>query len=408
METSHLNRPGTLQPMNFLPATAAFESRRQLRRESLRTGSLRRDPSRPATSRLKGLRLAVSSLAACLIFDVSSGANGEGPPPVPVTVARVQGGAPGATNGATGAVASRNDAAISAEVSGRLLWIAEPGTRIERNGVLARIEARDLQLGLRDSEAAVRRIDAEVRLLAAQRDRLNTLGQTSAVSRSQLEEATARHEMSAQQLEQARVTRDRAALMLERTVIRAPFAGAVAERLHSTGEYVTPGTALARLVDTRNVEVVARAPLNLAGSVKPGSVATLEMGGARVTGKVRAVVPVGDERSRLLELRIAVADVEWPVGAPVRVELVNAERSAGVSVPRDAVILRQAATYVYRVAKGNTAERVPVTVGAGRGESVAVVGDLRAGDLVVVRGGERLQPGQAVTVTNERQSVASR
>jgi RND family efflux transporter MFP subunit len=357
---------------------------------------------------LKASQLAYAAGCSLSLLAAGRVVATEGPLPVPVTVARVEGGAIGATTSATGAVASRNDAAIYAEVPGRLLWIAEPGTSVGRDGVIARIEARDLELTLRDADAAVRRIDAEVRLLGSQRDRLNALGGSSVVSRAQLDEAAARHEMAVQQLEQARVTRDRARLMLERTQIRAPFAGAVAERLHSIGEFVTPGTALARIVDTRNIEVVARAPLNLAQALKPGATATLVMDGTRVQGNVRAVVPVGDERSRLLELRVAVTGVDWPVGTPVRVELVSPTVSAGVSVPRDAVILRQAATYVFRVAADGKAERVPVQVGAGRGEAVAVTGGLRAGDRVVVRGGERLQPGQSVTVMNERTSVASR
>jgi multidrug efflux pump subunit AcrA (membrane-fusion protein) len=79
-----------------------------------------------------------------------------------------------------------------------------------------------------------------------------------------------------------------------------------------------------------------------------------------------------------------------------------------VSVPRDAVILRQAASYVFRVADDGTAERVQVQVGSGQGAVVAVTGALQAGDRVVVRGGERLQPGQAVTVSTEKLSLAGK
>ena len=69
-----------------------------------------------------------------------------------------------------------------------------------------------------------------------------------------------------------------------------------------------------------------------------------------------------------------------------------------VTVPRDAVILRQGAAYVFRVDAHSTAERIPVRVGAGRASEVEIVGNIGAGDRIVIRGGERLQPGQAVTV----------
>ena len=88
-------------------------------------------------------------------------------------------------------------------------------------------------------------------------------------------------------------------------------------------------------------------------------------GERKVSGKVRAVIPVGDERSRMVELRIALTD-RWRVGAPVRVEIAPRDVRKVVTVPRDAVILRQGASYVMRVRADNTAERVAVNIGPGR------------------------------------------
>jgi multidrug efflux pump subunit AcrA (membrane-fusion protein) len=55
---------------------------------------------------------------------------------------------------------------------------------------------------------------------------------------------------------------------------------------------------------------------------------------------------------------------------------------------------------VFRVGKDNTAERITVRVGNGDAKKVEVDGALAAGDRVVVRGGERLRPGQAVMIAN--------
>jgi multidrug efflux pump subunit AcrA (membrane-fusion protein) len=113
---------------------------------------------------------------------------------------------------------------------------------------------------------------------------------------------------------------------------------------------------------------------------------------------VRAVIPVGDERSRMVELRIALADRSLRVGTPVRVEIASPSLKSVVTVPRDAVIQRQGASYVMRVGPDNTAERVAVNLGPGRDNHVQIDGLLRAGDRVIVRGGERLEPGQTVAV----------
>jgi RND family efflux transporter MFP subunit len=316
-------------------------------------------------------------------------------PPVPVVVTTVQSENYGAMLAATGTVVSRNDARISSEVGGTLSWIAEPGAAVKRGDTIARIAPERLALTLRDNDAVLKRLEAQLSLLATQRARLQTLG--NVVSQSQLDEALSRENMAEQDVEQARVARDRARLDVNRAAVRAPFDGLVAERLQQAGEFVAGGAPLLRLVNDRDLEVVARAPLTSADTVTAGADVQLIDGERRAAGKVRAVIPVGDERSRMVELRIALTD-HWRVGAPVRVEIAPRNLRKVVTVPRDAVILRQGASYVMRVRSDNTAERVAVNIGPGHANNVQIDGKLRAGDRVVIRGGERLEPGQSVTV----------
>jgi len=179
-------------------------------------------------------------------------------PPQPVVVATARAENFGASLAATGTVVSRNDARISSEVGGTLSWIAEPGASVKRGETLARIDPERLALTLRDNEAVLKRLDAQLALLATQRSRLETLG--SVVSQSQLDEAQSRERMAEQDVEQARVARDRARLDLARASVRAPFDGVVAERLQQAGEIVAGGSPLLRLVNDRDLEVVARAP----------------------------------------------------------------------------------------------------------------------------------------------------
>ena len=233
-------------------------------------------------------------------------------------------------------------------------------------------------------------------MLSTQRARLENLAGQS-VAQSQLDEALSRERMAEQDVEQARVARDRARLDLNRATVRAPFAGIVAERVQQAGEFVASGAPLLRLVNDRELEVVARAPLGSADTVAAGATVSLVDGERKTSGTVRAVIPVGDERSRMVELRIALADRSLRVGTPVRVEIAPRSLKAVVTVPRDAVILRQGASYVMRVRADNTAERVAVNLGPGRDNQVQIDGTLRAGDRVIVRGGERLEPGQTVT-----------
>ena len=69
-----------------------------------------------------------------------------------------------------------------------------------------------------------------------------------------------------------------------------------------------------------------------------------------------------------------------------------------LTAPRDALVLRDSGIFVYVVdPKKKTAKRIDVQVGEPDGDRVAISGKIAAGDLIVVRGGERLRDGQPVT-----------
>ena len=72
-----------------------------------------------------------------------------------------------------------------------------------------------------------------------------------------------------------------------------------------------------------------------------------------------------------------------------------------LTVPRDALVLRREGAFVYRIDDESVAEQVQVTTGLGAGNLIEVVGDLREGDRVVVRGAERLSTGAVVSISED-------
>jgi RND family efflux transporter MFP subunit len=200
------------------------------------------------------------------------------------------------------------------------------------------------------------------------------------------------------QLQQAQVRQRAAQHDLEQTELRAPFSGIVTERLAQRGEYVATGAAIARLVDTVHLEARVQAPLALVDVVKPSMQLPVKVGSKQMQANVRTVVPVGEERSRQFELRLTLADNALNVGTPLEVGLPEREATDALVVPRDAIAVRQDGNYLMRVRADNTAEKVAITSIATDGDLVTIRGPVSAGDVVVVRGVERLREGQRVTV----------
>lgn len=333
-----------------------------------------------------------------VIASVSAVAQGQnGPPPAPVVVQTAEMRALAPVTWYPGTIISRNKAKLAAEVAGRVVSVAEVGARLSKGDLAARLDDALLKQTLAENLAAVAREQARLVYLNAEVKRLTRLVTQNTAARSQLEEATANLGVSRSELaaNQARVqlTRER----LKRTVLKAPFSGVVVERLLEPGEWADEGSAVLRLVDAQDLDVQAWVPVQALKYVSEDTELKLKANPAEATGRVHTIVPVGDERSRLYELRIEAPGVQWPVGQDVRVAVPSAAPKDVVAIHRDALVLRRDGTVVYRVTDDQVAERVEVETGIASGDLIEVSG-INAGDRVVTRGGERLRPGQKVMV----------
>jgi len=297
-----------------------------------------------------------------------------------------------------GTVVSRNDARLSAEVEGRLTRVADVGTPVTEGQVVAEIEDTALRLQMAELEAQVTRAQARLRFLESEEKRFEQLARSNLAAITQFEQTQSDRDVAQGDLEVARARLHQTADQLSRTLIRAPFDGVVVERLMTPGERAVEGSNVVRLVDQKNLEVVTRAPLEYFSFVRKGEPLVLTSNAVTIPAVVRSVVAVGDENTHQFEVRIDLDQGTFPVGQTVRVSIPTSDSRSVLTVPRDALVLRPQGPSVFVIDGDNQARQVSVTVGVGQGDDIAVVGDLAPGDRVVIRGNERLQGGQAVTV----------
>lgn len=338
-------------------------------------------------------------ILAGLLLGPALGAQ-EGPPPATVQVGFALEQEMSPQVWVPGTVVSRNEAVIAAEIAGQLTWVAEVGDVVEKGDPVARINDQSLQLQLKNDEATIKRHEANLQYLEQQVKRLERLTEQQIAPANDLEEAVSQRDTLVQQIVQAKVVLEQTRYQLSRTRVTAPFSGRVVERLQQPGGYAAVGAPLVRLVDTDNIEVSAQAPLSVESYLQEGMRLAVKGREREAQGTLRAAIRVGDQRSRMFEVRVALEGEPWIIGSAVRVALPGASPRPVVAVPRDALILRSDSIYVFKVGAEGKAERVSVETGIGHESLIEVKGDLGAGDQVVVRGGERLQPGQTVTIAS--------
>ena len=322
----------------------------------------------------------------------------QGPPPATVKIAEAVQAELAPLSEAPGSVVSLRDSLVAAATSGKVEWIADVGVEVEEGEVIARIERADAQFTRDEAKADMRRLDARATYLDKLYDRFASLGDESGESEASLDEMRANRDEARQNLARSRAALERAEINLERTEVRAPFAGRVVAQEIQIGEYASPGAAISRIVDTHHLEVTAQAPSPLLRNVKADDKIRLTYGSETVMATVRAIVPVGDQVSRTMEMRVLLPEVDWLIGSAVRVSLPTTAPKSVVAVHRDAPVLRANRISVFVIDEEMKAKQVDVELGAAEGDLIEVIGDIKPGDKIVIRGGERLREGQSVTI----------
>lgn len=181
--------------------------------------------------------------------------------------------------------------------------------------------------------------------------------------------------------------------------ITAPFAGTVITVSATEGEQLQEGAKALTLA--RSDALVVRL------GVEPGEVTRLRSGmsvnlvetftQARFQGRVAAVNAVVDPQTRLVDVlaRLSASGDDPPmIGTIMRGEIVLKSEQT-LAVPRDAVLNDHDGAYVF-VVRNDKAERIAVKTGLDNDEYVAVTGEVKPGDLVVVQGNYELKDGMAV------------
>ncbi|VAW88782.1 hypothetical protein MNBD_GAMMA17-1355 [hydrothermal vent metagenome] len=343
----------------------------------------------------KGLIIVAALLSMLVTADAFAK---DGPRAAPVVVGDVSERMMAPTVLVAGSVVSRLDAAVAAEMMGRLVWVAEVGDRFEQGAKLAQIDDTQRKLEVEESRAGLAQVKARLTFFEKELTRLRSLAKQNNAARTMLEQTESDRDVARADLSAARVRVKLAQDRVARSVLRAPFSGTVAQRLLQPGEWAESGTEVMRLVNTDLVEVRAMVPLSTLKFVEKGAQLWVQADGDVHRATVRSMVPVGDLQSRLMDLRLDLDGHPWPAGQGVKVAVPTAQAVKAVTVHRDAIVLRRSGAYLYRVNAQSSAERVDVTLGVASGDYIQVLGELAVGERVITVGNERLRPDQQVRV----------
>ena len=308
----------------------------------------------------------------------------------------------------SGTVISRDDVDLSAEVPGRITWMAEVGQYIEKDEAIATIDDTRLKLQKREAVSKVQAAQTRIGYLGKESGRLKQMAKKQHTSQTVLEQTISEYDISVAELDAAQAQLALIEDNQAKTNIRAPFNGYVTERHKMPGEHVKIADEVVHLVGLENIEIEASAPLMYVRYVTKGTELMVKSRETEAMAIVTSLVSIGTGQSRQFIMRLGInqkntqdGQQRWIPGTAVRVMVPTEDKKTRTIVPRDALVIRRDGIYVFRVKEDNTVERIQVTTGAAVDNEIAIIGEIKDGDNIVIRGNERLRPGQSVKGSNK-------
>ncbi len=214
---------------------------------------------------------------------------------------------------------------------------------------------------------------------------------------------------------------------LQKYTVRAYFSGYVTAEFTEVGHWIKDGDPVLEIAELDHVDVRVNVPEDYLADLEVGDAVRVEVNATRqksFVGEVAAIVPQADLKARSFPVLVrlenpkkeristdgkpAVATRVLGSGMLARAILPVGKRKESLLVSKDAIVLGGKAPIVFAIDRDpqnrsqGTVRIVPVELGAAIGGEIEVgslVPDqpLKARDLVVIEGNERLRPGQAVS-----------
>jgi len=310
----------------------------------------------------------------------------------------------------SGTLSADREARLRAEMSGAVLaTMVEQGERVNEGTVLGRID----DASVRDAALSARSAVAQATMAAEQAtrewQRAKTLVAAGAIAERDVESADRANLGAQAQLADAKARLSSAEKMLRNTVIKAPFAGVVAERAVSPGDIVSPGSPMFTVIDPKSLRVAASVPASALEDVRVGSPVVFTVNGSdrALEGRVLRVSPVVDPQTKQVLLLASVPASAGGLVAGLFVEgRVASQKRVGVLLPENAIDQTGISPTVMRL-KGGKVEKVDVQLGV-RDDALAaleVTTGIASGDTVLLGAARGISVGTMITVSAPRDAT---
>ena len=302
---------------------------------------------------------------------------------------------------ANGNVSAWQEASIGSEVNGlRLVSVnVNVGDKVAKGQVLATFATEQMTAEVAQAQASYAEVQANALDATVNADKARTLQASGALSDQQINQYLTTEKSTKARLEVAKAALAVQQVRLKQTRLLAPDSGVISMRSATLGSVVGNGAELFKMIRGGRLEWRAEVTSAELANIKPGAnVSITAASGAKVQGKVRMLAPTVDAVTRN-----ALVYVDLPFHADIKAGMFakgefEGSASSVLTLPQQALVLRDGFTYAMRVEPGNKVLQVKLQTGRRAGDAVEVVRGAKAGEKFVASGAAFLADGDTVKV----------
>lgn len=306
----------------------------------------------------------------------------------------------------SGEVRPRTESVIGFRVAGKLIERkAEVGAVVKRGDVLARLDPQDLSLQTKAVEAQSSAAQAELAQQVADLERSQSLLKQGFISQAEFDRRKNVLNIARSRVAEVDSAQRSSRNQLDYSVIRADEAGVVTAIDAERGQVLTAGQPVVRIAQGNAKEIAVTVAENRLAALQAATQLTINLSaapGKTYLGTLREVSPVADPATRTFAARIAVpnADAAMRLGMSARVT-VQGNAQPVMVLPLTALYRNGGKTAVWVVDPATSTVRLTSVTVTTVQEEGAVIGEgLKAGEMVVTAGVQKLQAGQKVRVVS--------
>jgi HlyD family secretion protein len=326
----------------------------------------------------------------------------EAKPALTVSTVKPQSAMIAAAFGASGNIAAWQEAIIGAESNGlRITDIrVNVGDVVKRGQVLATFATDTVAAELAQTRASVAEAEAALAEAQANAERAKTLEPSGALSQQQITQYVTAAKTADARLAAARANANVSQIRVAQTRVLAPDDGTISARAATVGSVVSAGQELFRIVRKNRLEWRAEVTAAELPNVAIGQkVRVITPAAQTVEGKVRVVAPTIDPQTRNVQVFVdLVANPAAKAGMFARGEFQLGE-SSGLTVPQQAVVIRDGFSYVFSLGADSRVKQVKVETGRRVSDRIEIRQGVDANTNLVATGAAFLKDGDLVRVT---------